>query len=55
VWLVVREADDDRAALTIAAVLASMLLGPILAPDGREIFGVRTARLKLEGRPSPYR
>jgi hypothetical protein len=55
VWLVVCEADDDRAALTIAAVLASTMLGPILAPDGREIFGVRTARLKLEGRPSPYR
>ncbi len=55
VWLVVREADDDRAALTIAAILASTMLGPILAPDGREIFGVRTARLKLEGRPSPYR
>ncbi len=55
VWMVVRESDDDRAALTIAAIFASTMLGPILSPDGREIFGVRTARLKLEGRASPYR
>ena len=55
VWLVTREADDDRVALTIAAVLASSLLGPILTPTGDELFGVRTARMKLEGRASPYR
>ncbi|MBX3222376.1 MAG: hypothetical protein KF795_17785 [Labilithrix sp.] len=55
VWLVVRESDDDRVALTLAAILASALLGPILAPAGDELFGVRTARMKLEGRPRPYR
>ncbi|MBX3262788.1 MAG: hypothetical protein KF782_24125 [Labilithrix sp.] len=55
VWLVVRESDDDRVALTLAAILASALLGPILSPDGDELFGVRTARMKLEGRARPYR
>jgi hypothetical protein len=61
VWLVTRESSEDRAALTIATVFASVLLGPILAsphdaPTGQEeLFGVRTARTKLEGRGSPYR
>lgn len=55
VWLVLREADEDRVALTLAAILASSLLGPILSPDATELFGVRTARLKLEGRRAPYR
>jgi hypothetical protein len=55
VWLIARETDDDRVALTIAAILASSLLGPILTPSGDELFGVRTARMKLEGRPRPYR
>lgn len=55
VWLVTRESDDDRVALTIAAILSSALLGPILTPEGDELFGVRTARMKLEGRPRPYR
>lgn len=55
VWLVACESDDDRVALTIAAVIASTLLGPILPPAGDELFGVRTARMKLEGRARPYR
>ena len=55
IWLVMPETDDDRAALTIAAILASTLLGPILSPGGQEIIGVRSARLKLEGRSSPSR
>ena len=55
VWLVVRESDDDRVALTIAAVFASSMLGPILDPTRDELFGVRTARMKREGRASPYR
>ena len=55
VWVVVRETEDDRVALTIATVLASSMLGPILSPEGDELFGVRTGRLKLEGRASPYR
>lgn len=54
-WLVVPASAEDRAALTLAAVLASVLLGPILAPGGGEIFGVRTARTKLESRARPYR
>ena len=55
VWLVTRDKEDDRVSLTIAAILASTLLGPILAPEGDAIFGVRTARMKLEGRRAPYR
>ena len=55
IWIVVPETEEDRAALTIAAVFASSMLGPILSPGGREIYGVRGARLKLEGRASPYR
>ncbi|MDB4946571.1 MAG: hypothetical protein JWP97_6105 [Labilithrix sp.] len=55
IWLVETESPDDRAALVLAAVLASVLLGPILGPGGDELLGVRSARLKLEGRASPYR
>jgi hypothetical protein len=55
IWTVVPEVEDDRAALTIAAIFASTMLGPILSPGGREIYGVRGARLKLEGKASPYR
>ena len=55
VWLVVRETEDDRVALTIATILASSMFGPILSPDESELFGVRTGRMKLEGRASPYR
>ena len=35
-------------ALRLAAILASLLLGPILDPSGPEIFGVKTARAYLE-------
>ncbi len=55
VWLVVPSSGDDRAAVTIAAILASVLLGPILAPGDGRIFGVRTARLDLERTARPYR
>jgi hypothetical protein len=55
VWLVEAESTDDPVALRIAAVLASLLLGPILAPGRAELFGVRTARIKLEGQGTPYR
>lgn len=54
-WCVVPEVELDRAALTIAAIFASTMLGPIMSPLGREIYGVRGARLKLEGHSSPYR
>lgn len=55
VWLVATERADDRAALAIAAILATVLLGPIVVPSGREIFGVRGARLALETSPPGYR
>ena len=48
VWLVKAEGEDDRIALRIAAILASVLLGPILAPRGASLFGVKTARARLE-------
>jgi hypothetical protein len=50
VWEIARETLPDPDALRIAAVLASVLLGPILDPDherGPDIFGVKTAREKL--------
>jgi hypothetical protein len=53
IWLVEREGPEDRAALVIAAVIASVCLGPILG-DGA-LFGVRTAREKIDELGSPYR
>jgi hypothetical protein len=47
VWVVDREAQGDRLALRLAAILASILLGPIFDPGTRELFGVKTARAKL--------
>lgn len=56
VWLIETEGgDDDRVALTLAAVFASVMLGPIVPPRGDAIFGVRTARTRLEARVEPYR
>ncbi len=55
IWLVIPEVEEDRAALTLAAIFASHMLGPIMSPGGQEIYGVRGARLKLEGRARPYR
>ena len=55
IWFIATETEDDRVALTLAAILASAFLGPIISPGGQEILGVRSARLKLEGRASPYR
>jgi hypothetical protein len=48
IWELARTEAGDAAALRLAAVLASALLGPVLDPLGRELFGVRTARAKLE-------
>jgi hypothetical protein len=48
VWLVCRETDPDPLALRLAAILASVLLGPILDVRMPELFGVKTARAKLE-------
>jgi hypothetical protein len=56
VWLVETEGgEEDRVALTLAAILASVMLGPILPPKGDRVFGVRTARLELEKKSAPYR
>jgi hypothetical protein len=48
VWLVVRDGQADALALRLAAILASVLLGPILDEPAGELFGVKTARAKLE-------
>lgn len=50
VWLVVCEERHDRLALRLAAILASVLLGPIFDATSGELFGVKTARAKLERR-----
>jgi hypothetical protein len=48
VWLVERAAEDDPLALRLAAILASVHLGPVLDGRGPELFGVKTARSKLD-------
>jgi hypothetical protein len=51
VWQVdarVDEGGDPRAPLRLAAILASILLAPIVPPEGGSIFGVKTARERLE-------
>ena len=41
---------DARAPLLLAAVMASVLLAPIVPPGGGVIFGVKGARDRLEQR-----
>ncbi len=48
VWIVSRVIDPDPLALRLAAILASVLLGPILDARVPELFGAKTARAKLE-------
>lgn len=48
VWLVERESAGDLLALQLAAVMASVLLGPILDPAACQLFGVKTARAKID-------
>lgn len=56
IWLIETEGgEEDRVALTLAAILASVLLGPIVPPKADRVFGVRTARLELEKKTTPYR
>jgi hypothetical protein len=56
VWLIETEgAEEDRVALLLAAIFASVMLGPIVPPRGDEVYGVRTARTKLEALGKPYR
>lgn len=40
--------DDQQAPLRAAAILASVLLGPIVPPEGNTIYGVKGARERLE-------
>jgi hypothetical protein len=49
VWLVETDdrAGDDAVALRLAAILAGVLLGPILAPGALAVFGPKTARERL--------
>jgi hypothetical protein len=47
VWLVRRDEEEDRLALRLAMILASVMLGPVLDARGPELFGVKTARAKL--------
>jgi hypothetical protein len=51
VWLIERVSTTDLLALRLAAVMASVLLGPIVDPERSDIFGVKTARLRLEAAP----
>jgi hypothetical protein len=44
----VQEGDDARAPLAVAAVLAAVLLAPIVPPGGGTIFGLKGARVRLE-------
>ena len=47
VWWVDSPNEPDAAALLLAAILASTMLGPILETRTRDLFGVKTARAKL--------
>jgi len=47
VWLVERQAEEDAVALRLAAILASVLLGPILDARVPELLGVKSARERL--------
>ncbi len=40
--------EDDPYALALVAVLASLLLGPVLPPSAGTVFGVKTARQRLD-------
>ncbi len=52
VWLVEANGTDDSSALAIAAIIAMVHLGPIVPPSGAELYGVRTARMKLSAASS---
>ena len=47
IWLVEVTREDDLLSLRLAAILAGVLLGPILTPHGRALFGPKTARQRL--------
>jgi hypothetical protein len=47
VWLVESSEDDDPLALRLAAILAGVLLGPIVTRGGRALLGPKSARERL--------
>jgi hypothetical protein len=47
-WQIEDDAEHPHAPLAIAAVLASLLLGPIVPPSADAIFGVKGARERLD-------
>ncbi len=47
VWEIAREGDVDQVALEIAAIVASVVLGPILDARVPELLGVKSARERL--------
>jgi hypothetical protein len=48
-WLVATDDPRERRALLLAAVLASVALGPILLPQNAGLIGVKGARALLDG------
>jgi hypothetical protein len=51
IWQVSQEVvqgDDRNAPLRVAAILASVLLAPIVPPEGNTMYGVKGARERLE-------
>ncbi|HEX3770015.1 MAG TPA: hypothetical protein VHV30_04090 [Polyangiaceae bacterium] len=50
VWTVTREAADDPLALRLAAILSSVLLGPVIDPVAGDLIGAKTARERLAAR-----
>ncbi|HEY4116799.1 MAG TPA: hypothetical protein VGM56_03035 [Byssovorax sp.] len=47
VWQIAPATGDARAAIAVAAVLASELLGPVVEGAGLDVFGVKGARERL--------
>jgi hypothetical protein len=41
------ETPDDAVALRLAAIVAGVVLGPVLSPGGAALFGPKTARRTL--------
>lgn len=55
IWQVPVAVDGDpRAPLVVAALLASVLLGPIVPPNEETIFGVKGARTRLQALGWPH-
>jgi hypothetical protein len=48
IWRIASESSGDRLALRLAAILASVLLGPILDVRVPELLGVKSARARLD-------